>query len=97
MIDSAAPGRVLTCVIVDDEPLATAVLGRYCAQLSFLQVVATFHNSLAALAFLQTTVVDIVLLDIDMPPTTTMPCKATSWAWPITCSNPLPFRALCRP
>jgi DNA-binding LytR/AlgR family response regulator len=67
MVDFPAPSRVLTCVIVDDEPLATAVLGRYCAQLSFLQVVATFHDSLAALAFLQTTAVDVVLLDIDMP------------------------------
>jgi DNA-binding LytR/AlgR family response regulator len=67
MLDSATLGRVLTCVIVDDEPLATAVLGRYCGQLSFLQVVATFHDSLAALAFLQTNAVDVVLLDIDMP------------------------------
>lgn len=58
---------MLTCVIIDDEPLATAVLGRYCAQLPFLQLVATFHDSLAALAFLQTTAVDVVLLDIDMP------------------------------
>lgn len=62
-----ATTRMLTCVIVDDEPLATAVLGRYCAQLPFLQLVATFHDSLAALAFLQTTCVDVVLLDIDMP------------------------------
>lgn len=68
MVPASAPTpRALTCVIVDDEPLATAVLGRYCAQLPFLHLVATFHDSLAALAFLQTTPVDIVLLDIDMP------------------------------
>lgn len=67
MLNFPASGRILTCVIVDDEPLATAVLGRYCAQLSFVQVVATFHDSLAALAFLQTTAVNVVLLDIDMP------------------------------
>jgi DNA-binding LytR/AlgR family response regulator len=72
MSDSPAPARVLTCVIVDDEPLATAVLARYCGQLPFLRLVGTFHEALAALAFLQTTPVDLVLLDIEMPGLTGM-------------------------
>jgi len=57
----------LTCLIVDDEPLATAVLQRYCAQMPGLQLIGVFHDALAALAFLQTTPVDLVFLDIEMP------------------------------
>ncbi|GAA4371545.1 LytTR family DNA-binding domain-containing protein [Hymenobacter koreensis] len=72
MDDSPVSARVLSCVIVDDEPLATAVLQRYCAQLPFLQLVATFHDALSALAFLQSTAVDLVLLDIEMPGLTGM-------------------------
>ncbi|KAA9325321.1 response regulator transcription factor [Hymenobacter busanensis] len=72
MLDSPAAARVLTCVIVDDEPLATAVLTRYCGQLPFLNLVGTFHEALSALAFLQTTPVDLVLLDIEMPGLTGM-------------------------
>jgi DNA-binding LytR/AlgR family response regulator len=59
--------RVLTCITVDDEPLATAVIQRYCAQLPFLQLVGSFHDALSALAFLQTNPVDVVFLDIEMP------------------------------
>ncbi|RAK62262.1 LytR/AlgR family response regulator transcription factor [Hymenobacter edaphi] len=64
---AALPTRVLTCVAVDDEPLATAVMQRYCAQLPFLQLVATFHDAMSALAYLQTHAVDVVFLDIEMP------------------------------
>ena len=61
------PTRVLSCVVVDDEPLATAVMQRYCAQLPFLQLAATFHDAMSALAYLQTHAVDVVFLDIEMP------------------------------
>ncbi|WP_400194162.1 LytR/AlgR family response regulator transcription factor [Hymenobacter sp. B81] len=73
MDDSLAPPpRILTCVAVDDEPLATAVIQRYCAQLPFLNLVGTFHEALSALAFLQTTPVDVLFLDIEMPGLTGM-------------------------
>ena len=62
---SAACG--LTCLIVEEEPLATAMLQRYCAQMPGLRLVGIFHDALAALAFLQTTPVDLVFLDIEMP------------------------------
>ncbi|OON66830.1 LytR/AlgR family response regulator transcription factor [Hymenobacter sp. CRA2] len=68
----APPTRILTCVAVDDEPLATAVMQRYCAQLPFLQLVATFHDAMSALSFLQATPVDVVFLDIEMPGLTGM-------------------------
>jgi DNA-binding LytR/AlgR family response regulator len=69
---SAPPARLLTCVVVDDEPLATSVMQRYCAQLPFLQLVGTFHDAMSALAFLQATPVDVVFLDIEMPGLTGM-------------------------
>ncbi|PJJ59234.1 LytR/AlgR family response regulator transcription factor [Hymenobacter chitinivorans] len=62
----AAP-RKISCVIIDDEPLALDVLADYCAQVPFLDVRGQFHDALAALAFLQDTPVDLVLLDIHMP------------------------------
>jgi two-component system LytT family response regulator len=61
------PLRKLTCLIIDDEPLARAMLADYCAQVPFLELVGAFSSALAALAFLQTTPVDLLLLDIHMP------------------------------
>ncbi|HEX8426696.1 LytR/AlgR family response regulator transcription factor [Hymenobacter sp.] len=72
MDPSLASSRPLTCVIIDDEPLATAVLQRYCAQLPFLQLVKTLHDAVSALTFLQATPVDLLFLDIEMPGLTGM-------------------------
>lgn len=55
------------CIIVDDEPPATRILEKYVEQVSFLERVATFNDSLKALEFLNTHSVDLVLLDIQMP------------------------------
>lgn len=55
------------CIIVDDEPPATRILEKYVEQVSFLERVATFNDSLKALEFLNTHTVDLVLLDIQMP------------------------------
>lgn len=55
------------CIIVDDEPPATRILEKYVEQISFLERVATFNDSLKALEFLNTHTVDLVLLDIQMP------------------------------
>ncbi|MEZ0006959.1 two-component system LytT family response regulator [Flavobacterium sp. 28YEA47A] len=55
------------CIIVDDEPPATRILEKYVEQVSFLERVATFNDSLKALEFLNSHTVDLVLLDIQMP------------------------------
>lgn len=55
------------CIIVDDEPPATRILEKYVEQVSFLERVATFNDSLKALEFLNTHTVDLILLDIQMP------------------------------
>ncbi|NML66681.1 response regulator transcription factor [Hymenobacter sp. RP-2-7] len=65
----AAPGALppLTCVLLDDEPLALDLLADFCAQIPFLTVRGQFHEALAGLAFLQDNPVDVVFLDIHMP------------------------------
>lgn len=58
----------LNCMIVDDEPIARAILVRYCQQLSYLKVVAEAGNALEAKALLQKEEpVDLIFLDINMP------------------------------
>lgn len=58
----------LNCMIVDDEPIARAILTRYCQQLSYMKVVAEAGNALEAKAFLQKVEpVDLIFLDINMP------------------------------
>ncbi|GAA4014521.1 LytTR family DNA-binding domain-containing protein [Hymenobacter fastidiosus] len=58
---------MLTCVILDDEPLALDLLADYCAQVPGLELKGQFDDALAGLAFLQDHPVDIVFLDIHMP------------------------------
>ncbi len=60
------PPNLLTCVAVDDEPLALEVLADYCAQVPFVRLVATFTDGLAALAYVQAHPVDLLLLDVQM-------------------------------
>ena len=57
----------LSCVLLDDEPLALDLLADYCAQVPFLELKGRFHDALAGLAFLQDNPVDVVFLDISMP------------------------------
>ncbi|WP_240737213.1 LytR/AlgR family response regulator transcription factor [Hymenobacter metallicola] len=59
--------RKISCVLIDDEPLALDVLADYCGQIPFVEVRGQFHDALAALAFLQDNAVDLVFLDIHMP------------------------------
>lgn len=57
----------MTCVILDDEPLALDVLADYCAQIPGLELKGQFDDALKGLAFLQDNPVDVVFLDIHMP------------------------------
>lgn len=57
----------IKCVLIDDEPLAIKVLQNYFTNFTDFEVVATFNNSLEALDFINTTPVDAVFLDINMP------------------------------
>jgi len=53
--------------LIDDEPLAIKVLQNYFANFTDFEVVATFNNSLEALDFINSTPIDAVFLDINMP------------------------------
>jgi DNA-binding LytR/AlgR family response regulator len=55
------------CVIVDDEPIARDIIQTYCNHLEQLEVVAACGNALEAKAVLQSQLVDILFLDINMP------------------------------
>jgi two-component system chemotaxis response regulator CheB len=56
-------------MIVDDSPIARAVLSRMVSSHGDLEVVATAGNAAEALDALKTVRVDIVLLDVEMPGT----------------------------
>ncbi|NVO30153.1 LytR/AlgR family response regulator transcription factor [Hymenobacter lapidiphilus] len=59
--------RPISCLVVDDEPLARKVLVDFCGQVPFLELRGQFGDALAAAAFLQDNLVDVVFLDIQMP------------------------------
>jgi DNA-binding LytR/AlgR family response regulator len=59
--------RPLTCIIVDDEPLAVKLLASYAEKTSELQLLATFTDSINALNAVREQKPDLLFLDIQMP------------------------------
>ncbi|UOG74526.1 LytTR family DNA-binding domain-containing protein [Hymenobacter tibetensis] len=59
----------LTCIAVDDEPLALKLVGHFIEQTPFLSLVGSYGSAVAALRGLQqqATPVDLLFLDIQMP------------------------------
>ena len=57
----------LSCIIIDDEPLAQALLENYVNKTPFLELKGTFSNAIEAMAMLRTEPVNLVFLDIQMP------------------------------
>jgi DNA-binding LytR/AlgR family response regulator len=58
---------MITCVIVEDEPLAADVLLDYARQVSFLSVVKVCTDAIQALEVLQEKSIDLIFLDIHLP------------------------------
>lgn len=58
---------MLTTVIVEDDRMVAAINAQFAEKTPGVQVVATFHNGRDALAFLEQTSVDLLLLDLYMP------------------------------
>lgn len=56
----------ISCIIVEDEPLAAERLYNYVQKLPFLNLLATFDNAIDALVFLKTQSVDLLFLDINL-------------------------------
>ena len=57
----------LTCIIIDDEPLAQDLLKKYVGRLSFLELVAVYDNAIEALEKIDSVQPDLILLDVNMP------------------------------
>jgi DNA-binding LytR/AlgR family response regulator len=57
----------LTCLAIDDEPLALDIMRSYISKIPFLQLVQTCSSALEAMPILQRQPIDLLFLDIEMP------------------------------
>lgn len=57
----------VSCIVVDDEPLARKVIESHIESMPGLTLINSFQRPLEALSFLQQETVDLVFLDIQMP------------------------------
>jgi DNA-binding LytR/AlgR family response regulator len=58
---------LITCIAVDDEPMALEVIGRYCSKSDLVDLKAVFREPVKAVEYLGLEKVDLVFLDINMP------------------------------
>jgi len=58
---------MLSCVIIDDEPLAQDILEGYLRQYGDARLAGRFNNAYDALDFLTNHTIDVIFLDIEMP------------------------------
>ncbi len=56
----------VTCIAIDDEPLALEKITEFIRRVDYLELLAAFYNPVAALSFLKETPVDLIFLDIQM-------------------------------
>lgn len=61
-----APKKI-TCLAVDDEPPALGIIKKYIDAVPSLQLITTCNNAVEALSVLQTQIIDLLFLDIQMP------------------------------
>jgi DNA-binding LytR/AlgR family response regulator len=59
--------RELSCIIVDDEPVARKILQEFCGQVAYLDVLGKFESAAKAEEFLHSRRPDLIFLDIEMP------------------------------
>lgn len=57
----------MTCIIIDDEAAARAIVAQLCTSYSELDVIEEFSNAIDAIKFLNQQTIDLVFLDIHMP------------------------------
>jgi two-component system, LytTR family, response regulator len=57
----------LSCIIVEDEPLAVKVLAGYISQVPFLELQGTFKDAILATEYLRDHRPDLIFLDIHLP------------------------------
>ena len=59
--------KKLSCIIVDDEPVARKILHEFVEQVPFMDMQGKFENAMKAEVFLKNNAVDMIFLDIEMP------------------------------
>jgi DNA-binding LytR/AlgR family response regulator len=59
--------KKLSCIVVDDEPVARKILKEFIEQVPFLELTAEFENVIKTEAFLKEHSCDLLFLDIEMP------------------------------
>ncbi|HWA35592.1 MAG TPA: LytTR family DNA-binding domain-containing protein [Cyclobacteriaceae bacterium] len=59
--------KKLSCIIVDDEPVARKILQEFAEQIPFLDLQGKFESATKAEEFLKTNQPDLIFLDIEMP------------------------------
>ena len=59
--------NAISCIVVDDEPLAVRLMESYVAKTPFLSLKGSFTSGTAAYSFLQDNSVDLLFCDIQMP------------------------------
>ena len=59
--------RKLTCIVVDDEPLAVKMLENFVSRTPDLQLLASFNDPIEALGAIKEKKPDVAFLDIQMP------------------------------
>ncbi|MCG9791488.1 LytR/AlgR family response regulator transcription factor [Flavobacterium algicola] len=57
----------MKCVIIDDEPLAVDLIKEFVSRVDTLELIHTFNNAIDAISVINTTHVDLIFLDIEMP------------------------------
>lgn len=57
----------ISCIAIDDEPLALDLLGKYIQQTTFLELEGKFSNAIEALGYINQHEVNLIFMDIQMP------------------------------
>jgi two-component system, LytTR family, response regulator len=57
----------ISCIIIEDEPLAIKILSDYIAQVPFLELKASFKDAILATSYLRENSIDLMFLDIHLP------------------------------
>lgn len=60
----------LSCIIIEDEPLAAEKLESFIRQVPALELKASFENAVGGLIYMKSQAIDILFLDIQMEPLT---------------------------
>ncbi len=63
---------MISCLVVDDEPLAIDILEDYISKIPFLKLIKSYQNPIEALTAVQEGKIDLVFLDVQMPELTGM-------------------------